>query len=138
MTDFERLWRACGVLNKHKHLESSKWFVTTLGFKWFAVNLNGDEKLLAFEATAIAIALDERARRKLPDPDQIDWACSVLNQRRHGGHARWNTMKGYDGWLVFHLDREYSFFDALAIAESLVRREMLGDTSDANSKGVKS
>ena len=55
MTDFEKLEWACGVLNKHKHLESSEWFVATLGFKWFAANLDGDEKPLAFEAIAIAL-----------------------------------------------------------------------------------
>jgi hypothetical protein len=53
VTDAERLEWACGVLNKHKHLESSEWFVATLGFKWFAANLDGDEKLLAFEAIVI-------------------------------------------------------------------------------------
>ena len=132
MTDAERLEWACGVLNRERHDGSNAWkFGKSMVYE---AELEQGFNLMG--AIAIALALDEQARRKLPDPDQIDWACSVLNRRRHGGHARWNTMKGYDGWLVFHLNREYSFFDALAIAESLIRREMLGDTSDASPKEV--
>ena len=129
MTDTENLKWAVGVLNREAWRHSDKW---TADFpKAYRIAEDGGgvpPVLFASEAIAIALALDEQARRKLPDTDQTDWACSALNQRRHGGHARWNTMKGYDGWLVFHLNREYSFFDALAIAESLIRRELLGDT----------
>ena len=126
MTDAEKLEWACWVLDQHHHRGQTWLAVMRCGMPW-AVS-GGDDVLYPDEAIAIALALDEQARRKLPDTDQTDWACSALNQRRHGGHARWNTMKGYDGWLVFHLNREYSFFDALAIAESLIRRELLGDT----------
>ena len=142
MTDAERLEWACGVLNKHKHLESSEWFVATLGFKWFAANLDGDEKLLAFEAIAIALALDEQARRKLPESEQAEWAAAELSRRHHAGCVAWKRVgtcvdsTDLGGYHASTAVCALSAVDAVAIAESLVRREMLGDTSDASSKEV--
>ena len=138
MTDFEKPEWACGVLNKHKHLESSEWFVATLGFKWFAANLDGDEKLLAFEAIAIALALDEQARRKLPMSEQAEWAAAELTSRV-SSCAPWRAASAQGSWFCsdkFGCVRWAK--EAIAIAESLIRREMLGDTSDANAKEVKS
>ena len=136
MTDFEKLEWACGVLNKHKHLESSEWFVATLGFKWFAANLDGDEKLLAFEA--IALALDEQARRKLPMSEQAERAAAELTSRV-SSCAPWRAASAQGSWFCSDkFGRVRWAKEAIAIAESLVRREMLGDTSDGNTKEVKS
>ena len=138
MTDFEKPEWACGVLNKHKHLESSEWFVATLGFKWFAANLDGDEKLLAFEAIAIALALDEQARRKLPMSEQAEWAAAELTSRV-SLCAPWRAASVQGSWFCSDkLGRVRWAKEAIAIAESLIRREMLGDTSDASPKGVTS
>ena len=137
MTDFEKLEWACGALNKHKHLESSEWFVATLGFKWFAANLDGDEKLLAFEAIAIALALDEQARRKLPMSEQAEWAAAELTSRV-SSCAPCRAASAQGSWFCSDkFGRVRWAKEAIAIAESLIRREMLGDTSDANAKEVK-
>lgn len=126
MTDAERLEWACGVLNKHKHLESSEWFVATLGFKWFAANLDGDEKLLAFEAIAIALALDEQARRKLPMSEQAEWAAAELTSRV-SLCAPWRAASVQGSWFCSDkFGRVVWANEAIAIAESLARREMLG------------
>lgn len=70
-------------------------------------------------------------------------AAAELSRRNHAGCVAWKRV----GTCVDATDLEdycvstavcaLGAADAVAIAESLIRREMLGDTSDANAKGVK-
>ena len=133
MTDTERLEWACGVFNRER------W----LGREW-SVHTIPPPKAQQFQVIAIALALDERARRRLPEREQAEWAAAELSRRNHAGCVAWKRV----GTCVDATDLEdycvstavcaLVAADAIAIAESLVRREMLGDTSDASPKEVKS
>ena len=126
MTDAERLEGARGVLNREKWDDRAGWI--HYGFC-----------LSAFAAIAIALALDEQARQKWPEMERAQWACQMLNAQEYRG-LRW-TSGGYHAESVWGHAGEHTLVTlnrsvAVAIAESLIRREMLGDTSDASSKEV--
>ena len=130
-----------GVLNREAWRYSDKW---TADFpKAYRIAEDGGgvpPVLFASEAIAIALALDEQSRRKLPEMERAQWACQMLNAQEYRC-LRW-TPGGYHAEAVWGHAGEYTLVTlgrsvAVAIAESLVRREMLGDTSDANAKGVK-
>lgn len=126
MTDTERLEWACGVFNRER------W----LGREW-SVHTIPPPKAQQFQAIAIALALDEQARRKLPMSEQAEWAAAELASRV-SSCAPWRAASAQGFWFCSDkFGRVRWAKEAIAIAESLIRREMLGDTSDANSKGVK-
>jgi hypothetical protein len=135
VTDAERLEWACEVLNRERH-NCNLWRIVSQWGKPVVQRGNGD-RLTAFDSAAIALALDEQARRRLAPVDRAEWAALQLS--RLGHHEKlWAVSVRSGGTVVVAQDGEaMPWPDALAIAESLIRREMLGDTSDANSKGVK-
>ena len=135
MTDAERLEWACWVLDQHRHRGQEWLAVMRCGMPW-AVS-GGDDVLYPDEAIAIALALDEQARRKLPMSEQAEWAAAELASRV-SSCAPWRASLAQGRWFCSdRFGRVRWAKEAIAIAESLVRREMLGDTSDANAKGVK-
>ena len=136
MTDAEKLEWACWVLDQHHHRGQTWLAVMRCGMPW-AVS-GGDDVLYPDEAIAIALALDEQARRKLPMSEQAEWAAAELASRV-SSCAPWRASLAQGRWFCSdRFGRVRWAKEAIAIAESLARREMLGDTSDANAKGVKS
>ena len=135
MTDAERLEWACEVLNREGHHGFSGWGI----YQDTMVRPGSSSVILsAFDAIAIALALDEQARRKLPMSEQAEWAAAELTSRV-SLCAPWRAASVQGSWFCSDkLGRVRWAKEAIAIAESLIRREMLGDTSDANAKGVKS
>ena len=132
MTDAEKLEWACWVLDQHHHRGQTWLAVMRCGMPW-AVS-GGDDVLYPDEAIAIALALDEQARRKLPMSEQAEWAAAELASRV-SSCAPWRAASAQGSWFCSDkFGRVRWAKEAIAIAESLVRREMLGDTSDANSK----
>ena len=131
MTDAERLEWACEVLNREDHHGFSGCGV----YQDTMVRPGSSSIILsAFDAIAIALALDEQARRKLPMSEQAEWAAAELTSRV-SLCAPWRAASVQGSWFCSDkLGRVRWAKEAIAIAESLVRREMLGDTSDANSK----
>ena len=135
MTDAQRLEWACWVLDQHRHRGQAWLAVMRCGMPW-AVS-GGDDVLYPDEAIAIALALDEQARRKLPMSEQAEWAAAELASRV-SSCAPCRAASAQGSWFCSDkFGRVRWAKEAIAIAESLVRREMLGDTSDANAKGVK-
>ena len=134
MTDAERLEWACEVLNREGHHGFSGWGI----YQDTMVRPGSSSVILsAFDAIAIALALDEQARRKLPMSEQAEWAAAELTSRV-SLCAPWRAASVQGSWFCSDkLGRVRWAKEAIAIAESLIRREMLGDTSDANAKGVK-
>ena len=133
MTDAERLEWACEVLNREGHRGHYEWVIDGQRVACYGRYLELDE------AIPIALALDEQARRKLPEMERAQWACQILNAQEYRG-LRW-TSGGYHAEAVWGHAGEYTLVTlgrsvAVAIAESLRRREMLGDTSDASPKEV--
>ena len=137
MTDTEKLKWAVGVLNREAWRHSDKW---TADFpKAYRIAEDGGgvpPVLFASEAIAIALALDEQARRKLPMSEQAEWAAAELASRV-SSCAPWRASLAQGRWFCSdRFGRVRWAKEAIAIAESLVRREMLGDTSDSRSKEV--
>ena len=133
MTDAERLEWACEVLNREGHDGSNAW---KFG-KGMVYEAELEQGFNLMEAIAIALALDEQARRKLPMSEQAEWAAAELASRV-SSCAPWRASLAQGRWFCSdRFGRVRWAKEAIAIAESLVRREMLGDTSDANAKGVK-
>ena len=135
MTDVEKLEWACEVLNREDHHGFSGWGV----YQDTMVRPGSSSIILsAFEAIAIALALDEQARRKLPMSEQAEWAAAELTSRV-SSCAPCRAASAQGSWFCSDkFGRVRWAKEAIAIAESLIRREMLGDTSDANAKEVKS
>lgn len=134
MTDAERLEWACEVLNREGHHGFSGWGV----YQDTMVRPGSSSVILsAFDAIAIALALDEQARRKLPMSEQAEWAAAELTSRVSSCAPCRAASAGGRWFCSDKLGRVRWAKEAVATAESLVRREMLGDTSDANAKGVK-
>ena len=133
MTDAERLEWACEVLNREGHHGFSGWGI----YQDTMVRPGSSSVILsAFDAIAIALALDEQARRKLPMSEQAEWAAAELASRV-SSCAPWRAASAQGSWFCSDkFGRVRWAKEAIAIAESLVRREMLGDTSDASSKEV--
>ena len=131
MTDAERLEWACEVLNREGHHGFSGWGV----YQDTMVRPGSSSVILsAFDAIAIALALDEQARRKLPMSEQAEWAAAELASRV-SSCAPWRAASAQGSWFCSDkFGRVRWAKEAIAIAESLVRREMLGDTPDASSK----
>ena len=134
MTDAERLEWACEVLNREGHHGFSGWGI----YQDTMVRPGSSSVILsAFDAIAIALALDEQARRKLPMSEQAEWAAAELTSRV-SLCAPWRAASVQGSWFCSDkLGRVRWAKEAIAIAESLVRREMLGDTSDSSPKEVK-
>ena len=133
MTDAERLEWACEVLNREGHDGSNAW---KFG-KGMVYEAELEQGFNLMEAIAIALALDEQARRKLPMSEQAEWAAAELTSRV-SSCAPCRAASAQGSWFCSDkFGRVRWAKEAIAIAESLVRREMLGDTSDANAKGVK-
>ena len=136
MTDAERLEWACEVLNREGHRGHYEWVIDGQRVECYGRYLELDE------AIPIALALDEQARR-LPEWKQAEWAAAELSRRNHAGCDTWKRVgtcvdaTDIGGYHASTAVCALSAADAVAIAESLIRREMLGDTSDANAKGVK-
>ena len=136
MTDAEKLEWACWVLDQHHHRGQTWLAVMRCGMPW-AVS-GGDDVLYPDEAIAIALALDEQARRKLPMSEQAEWAAAELASRV-SSCAPWRASLAQGRWFCSDkFGRVRWAKEAIAIAESLVRREMLGYTSDASPNEVKS
>ena len=134
MTDAKRLEWACGVLNRERHDGSNAW---KFG-KSMVYEAELEQGFNLMEAIAIALALDEQARRKLPMSEQAEWAAAELTSRV-SLCAPWRAASVQGSWFCSDkLGRVRWAKEAIAIAESLIRREMLGDTSDENPKGVTS
>ena len=134
MTDAERLEWACEVLNREGHDGSNAW---KFG-KGMVYEAELEQGFNLMEAIAIALALDEQARRKLPMSEQAEWAAAELTSRV-SLCAPWRAASVQGSWFCSDkLGRVRWAKEAIAIAESLIRREMLGDTSDASPKGVTS
>ena len=135
MTDAERLEWACEVLNREGHHGFSGWGI----YQDTMVRPGSSSVILsAFDAIAIALALDEQARRKLPMSEQAEWAAAELTSRV-SSCAPWRAASAQGSWFCSDkFGRVRWAKEAIAIAESLIRREMLGDTSDASPKGVTS
>ena len=133
MTDAERLEWACEVLNREGHHGFSGWGI----YQDTMVRPGSSSIILsAFEAIAIALALDEQARRKLPMSEQAEWAAAELTSRV-SSCAPCRAASAQGSWFCSDkFGRVRWAKEAIAIAESLIRREMLGDTSDASSKEV--
>ena len=138
MTQGERINWACEVLNHQRHGGFRGWHARVFGGSLVSVvagsdgqepNPCFDRELTAPEAVAIALALDEQTRRKLPEKEQADWAVKVLRRRRHEDTDGWFVVGGpypigcHKGGLRFQ--------EAIALAESYVRREMLGEAEEA-------
>lgn len=126
MTNRERLEWACWILERERHRGQTWLAVQRCGMPW-AVS-GGDDVLHPIEAIATALALDEQARRKLPERGQAEWAAGVLNRSEHDSCRHWVEWERSDGsWSVGTkgYGDELSLPNALAIAESYVRREML-------------
>ena len=133
MTDAERLEWACEVLNREGHDGSNAW---KFG-KGMVYEAELEQGFNLMEAIAIALALDEQARRKLPMSEQAEWAAAELTSRV-SSCAPCRAASAQGSWFCSDkFGRVRWAKEAIAIAESLIRREMLGDTSDANAKGVK-
>ena len=135
MTDAERLEWACEVLNREGHHGFSGWGI----YQDTMVRPGSSSVILsAFDAIAIALALDEQARRKLPMSEQAEWAAAELASRV-SSCAPWRAASAQGSWFCSDkFGRVRWAKEAIAIAESLVRREMLGYTSDASPNEVKS
>ena len=134
MTDAERLEWACEVLNREGHDGSNAW---KFG-KGMVYEAELEQGFNLMEAIAIALALDEQARRKLPMSEQAEWAAAELTSRV-SSCAPCRAASAQGSWFCSDkFGRVRWAKEAIAIAESLVRREMLGDTSDASPKGVTS
>ena len=116
MTNRERLEWAASVLNREKWLGVRTWS-SPLGVRWvFPGYENPDAgRMTAYAATAIALALDWQARRRLPEREQAEWAAGVL--KRQGCDTT--------GWYDYHTLRE-----VLAIAEAYFRDEMLSQETE--------
>ena len=126
MTDAEKLEWACWVLDQHHHRGQTWLAVMRCGMPW-AVS-GGDDVLYPDEAIAIALALDEQARRKLPMSEQAEWAAAELTSRV-SSCAPCRAASAQGSWFCSDkFGRVRWAKEAIAIAESLVRREMLGDT----------
>ena len=133
MTDAERLEWACEVWNREKHGGRTDWTLPEFVRPEFNLATD-DQDGQAWSIIAIALALDEQARRKLPMSEQAEWAAAELSRRKHAGCVAWKRVGTcvdatdlvgyYASTAVCALSKE----DAAAIAESLIRREMLGDT----------
>lgn len=138
MTDAERLEWACSVLSREKWDDRISWVAWQTASGQMQVGTAGHGvDLSPFAAIAIALALDKQARRRLAPVDRAEWAAMQLSRLGHH-EKRWAVSVRSGGTVVVAQDGEaMPWPDALAIAESLVRREMLGDTSDASPKGVK-
>ena len=133
MTDAERLEWACEVLNREGHDGSNAW---KFG-KGMVYEAELEQGFNLMEAIAIALALDEQARRKLPMSEQAEWAAAELTSRV-SSCAPCRAASAQGSWFCSDkFGRVRWAKEAIAIAESLIRREMLGDTSDASSKEVK-
>ena len=134
MTDAEKLDWACEVLNREGHRGHYEWVIDGQRVACYGRYLELDE------AIPIALALDEQSRRKWPEMERAQWACQTLNRQEYRG-LRW-TSGGYHVESVWGNEGEHLLVTlgrsvAVAIAESLIRREMLGDTSDSSPKEVK-
>ena len=130
MTDAERLEWACEVLNREGHRGHYEWVIDGQRVACYGRYLELDE------AIPVALALDEQARRKLPMSEQAEWAAAELTSRV-SSCAPWRAASAQGSWFCSDkFGRVRWAKEAIAIAESLVRREMLGDTSDASSKEV--
>ena len=126
MTDAERLEWACWVLDQHHHRGQTWLAVMRCGMPW-AVS-GGDDVLYPDEAIALALALDEQARRKLPMSEQAEWAAAELASRV-SSCAPWRASLAQGRWFCSdRFGRVKWTKEAIAIAESLIRRELLGDT----------
>ena len=135
MTDAEKLEWACWVLDQHHHRGQTWLAVMRCGMPW-AVS-GGDDVLYPDEAIALALALDEQARRKLPMSEQAEWAAAELASRV-SSCAPWRASLAQGRWFCSdRFGRVRWAKEAVATAESLIRREMLGDTSDSSPKEVK-
>ena len=123
MTDAERLEWACEVLNREGHHGFSGWGV----YQDTMVRPGSSSVILsAFDAIAIALALDEQARRKLPMSEQAEWAAAELTSRV-SSCAPWRAASAQGSWFCSDkFGRVVWANEAIAIAESLARREMLG------------
>ena len=133
MTDAERLEWACEVLNREGHDGSNAW---KFG-KGMVYEAELEQGFNLMEAIAIALALDEQARRKLPMSEQAEWAAAELTSRV-SSCAPCRAASAQGSWFCSDkFGRVRWAKEAIAIAESLIRREMLGDTSDSSPKEVK-
>ena len=123
MTDAERLEWACEVWNREGHHGFSGWGV----YQDTMVRPGSSSVILsAFDAIAIALALDEQARRKLPMSEQAEWAAAELTSRV-SSCAPWRAASAQGSWFCSDkFGRVVWANEAIAIAESLARREMLG------------
>ena len=123
MTDAERLEWACEVLNREGHHGFSGWGI----YQDTMVRPGSSSVILsAFDAIAIALALDEQARRKLPMSEQAEWAAAELTSRV-SSCAPWRAASAQGSWFCSDkFGRVVWANEAIAIAESLARREMLG------------
>ena len=83
------------------------------------------EALGCFEALAVALALDERARRRLPEREQAEWAAGVLRRCKHEGEDDWQVED--HGQSIESCSFPLETHNAILIAETLVRGEMLPD-----------
>jgi hypothetical protein len=132
VTDAERLEWACEVLNREGHRGHYEWVIDGQRVACYGRYLELDE------AIPIALALDEQSRRKLPMSEQAEWAAAELTSRV-SSCAPCRAASAQGSWFCSDkFGRVRWAKEAIAIAESLVRREMLGDTSDENPKGVTS
>jgi hypothetical protein len=132
VTDAERLEWACEVLNREGHRGHYEWVIDGQRVACYGRYLELDE------AIPIALALDEQSRRKLPMSEQAEWAAAELTSRV-SSCAPCRAASAQGSWFCSDkFGRVRWAKEAIAIAESLIRREMLGDTSDANAKEVKS
>jgi hypothetical protein len=132
VTDAERLEWACEVLKREGHRGHYEWVIDGQRVACYGRYLELDE------AIPIALALDEQSRRKLPMSEQAEWAAAELTSRV-SSCAPCRAASAQGSWFCSDkFGRVRWAKEAIAIAESLVRREMLGDTSDENPKGVTS
>ena len=138
MTDAEKLEWACWVLDQHHHRGQTWLAVMRCGMPW-AVS-GGDDVLYPDEAIAVALWLEERARSKLSEKEQAEWAAETLSKHKLLA-TRWSQI-GYPDTGSWSVEAQnglvLSLGCAIATAERFIRREMLGDTSDASPNEVKS
>ena len=131
MTDAERLEWACEVLNREGHRGHYEWVIDGQRVECYGRYLELDE------AIPIALALDEQARQRWPEMERAQWAAAELTSRV-SLCAPWRAASAQGSWFCSDkFGRVRWAKEAIAIAESLIRREMLGDTSDASPKEVK-
>jgi len=134
MTDAERLAWACGVLNREGHAGLTCWVPADNCVAAVTLASSGGtdrvEALGCFEAIAIALALDERARRRLPDRKQAEWAAGVMTRFRHASYPEWGVarVRHEADWCAVAADGVYMpSVMARVVAEAYIRDEMLPD-----------